>query len=497
MLATLNLLSLDAGTAVQAGQSEQRLPALYPQVLAVERRERDAPWPGAAQQQAAATSRHLGRAVLADIQPELGSYRLIQAGEPVSHALRIDLHRLMPAAPDWADSSDGAARLTLRLGQAGPPQQQQQTEQQQAEHVLQPGRPARWAWHVTLHKPLASASQPFELVAERWFGAADLPWLAAAAWLLLCAALLAGLHAWRRQRLGRQRAEELLRLGQVARLNTLGELAAGMAHELNQPLTAVLASTQAALRVLADDPHDPHEPPDVDLLRQAMQHAVAQASRASEVLRRLRRMVERPDSAAQAQPLSLADAVRDALQLLEPELRARAVTLQLTGLDDAPGSDGRGSSNSSDRSASSPPGPEPQVMADPVALQQVVHNLVMNALQALEQMPAGARELAIGVGTRPARQATAPAGQGTSGIALPRVGVIEVRDNGPGIPPDALPRLFEPFFTTRNGGLGLGLSLCETLVTAMGGRLDAANRPHQRGAVFTLSLPLLSPSPSA
>ena len=92
--------------------------------------------------------------------------------------------------------------------------------------------------------------------------------------------------------MARQRAEELLRLGQVARLNTLGELAAGMAHELNQPLTALLSSTQAAQRLLADDP------PDLDTAQTAMARAVEQARRASTVVGRLRRLVERPDLAA-------------------------------------------------------------------------------------------------------------------------------------------------------------------------------------------------------
>ncbi|MEY4750468.1 MAG: hypothetical protein RIQ60_2682 [Pseudomonadota bacterium] len=479
MLATLNLLSLDVrdrtgqtapltggqSNTNAASQAEQRLPALYPQVLAVERSVSDSAWTTAAQQQAAASSRQLGRPVLADVRPELGSYLLIQAGVPVSHGLRIDLHRLTPGAPDWIDSSDGATRLSLRLGDA-------------AAHLLQAGRPSPWAWHVVLHKPLASASQPFELVAERWFGAADLPWLGAGVWLLCCVGLLAGLRAWQRLRLGRQRAEELLRLGQVARLNTLGELAAGMAHELNQPLTAVLSSTQAALRLLSDEPH---EGPDVHLLRQALQHAVAQAKRASEVLKRLRRMVERPGSATQVQPLSLLGAVHDTLQLLEPELRSREVKLQLTGLLHP----------NSTHAVGQPT--DTQVLADPVALQQVVHNLLMNALQALEQVPPGGRELTVGVGRRPARVAmTQHAQQGDPGAAaevdgVGDLGVVEVSDSGPGISPEALPHVFEPFYTTRAGGLGLGLSLCETLVTAMGGQLVAANR-SPRGALFTLSL---------
>jgi signal transduction histidine kinase len=291
---------------------------------------------------------------------------------------------------------------------------------------------------------------------------------------------------WRQQGLRRQRAEELLRLGQVARLDSLGELAAGMAHELNQPLTAVLASTQAALRVLADDP------PDLDLSRQALQHAVAQAGRASEVLKRLRRLVERPGGRAQLQPVDLHQAVADTLQLLAPEAAARQVDMSLAALPSAPTIDPAPAATPAGlpiadaaSTASSVSTTTPRVLADPVALQQVLHNLVMNALQALEHVPASERRLQLRVG-RSAATRGLPAG----------AGIVEVADHGPGIAAHDLPRLFEPFYTTRPGGLGLGLSLCDTLVTAMGGQLSAANAAT-RGAVFTLALPLARPDDRA
>src|SRR5688572_15572201 len=159
-----------------------------------------------------------------------------------------------------------------------------------------------------------------------------------------------------RQRSRRQRAEELLRLGQVARLNTLGELAAGMAHELNQPLTAVLASTQAAGRVLAEDP------PDLPTARYAMQQAVEQGRRAAEVVARLRRTVERPALDQPMQAVELQDAVRSALYLLEPEFARRQVRPQLQ--------------------ADSQP---VLVRAEPVAVGQIIHNLLMKQLQARDQ----------------------------------------------------------------------------------------------------------------
>jgi len=261
------------------------------------------------------------------------------------------------------------------------------------------------------------------------------------------AAALAGLLALQRQREARRRAEELLRLGQVARLNTLGELAAGMAHELNQPLTAVLANTQAARRLLDD------EPPELETARNAMSQAVEQARRASDVVGRLRRTVERPDAEARTQPVNLAGAVRNALYLLEPEFARRGVTPRVA---DA----GEGIS----------------VMAEPVALEQVIHNLLVNALQALEKVPQAERSIHL------ALESTGS------------TGVLRVEDSGPGIAPDVLPRIFEPFFTTRTGGLGLGLSLCETLAVGMGGSL-AASHHAPRGAVFTLTLPLAPVAP--
>ena len=249
--------------------------------------------------------------------------------------------------------------------------------------------------------------------------------------------------------MARQRAEELLRLGQVARLNTLGELAAGMAHELNQPLTALLSSTQAAQRLLADEPPDL---PDLPMAQTAMARAVEQARRASTVVGRLRRLVERPDLAGQAQPLPLAAAVQDVLHLLEPELARRGITPEVSAAPDLP-----------------------PVRAEPVALQQIVHNLLMNALQALEQVPPAERQLALRL-ERP----------DAAHVAL------SVRDHGPGVPPEARAHLFEPFYTTRTGGLGLGLTLCESLAQAMGASLSLAPSTG-RGAEFVLTLPAAAP----
>ncbi|RJP63832.1 MAG: two-component sensor histidine kinase, partial [Comamonadaceae bacterium] len=172
------------------------------------------------------------------------------------------------------------------------------------------------------------------------------------------------------------------------------------------------------------------------------------ARRAAEVVGRLRRAIERPDRGDQQQAVDAVAAVRRALDLLEPECQRRGVAPVLAGA------------------------PALTVQADPVALDQIVHNLILNALQALEQVPAAQRRLTLTLGT--------VNGQGELAVA----------DSGPGIAAEVLPRLFEPFFSTREGGLGLGLSLCETLAAGMGGSLAAANVAQGSGAVFRLRLPL-------
>lgn len=428
VLATLGLLS--PGTAADGSRPEQRLPALLPQVLAVQQRPRGAPWGDALLDAADARSRRAGHAVVARAELPAGRLLLLAHAEPASHALLLDLRALVPVEDEWPWPSGHPApvRAELRLdGQA---------------LVLRTAAADPGFTELGFDKALSSPSQPLVLQARRVVAWAELPWVRMASAASLLGAALAAWSAWQRQAAARRRAEELLRLGQVARLNTLGELAAGMAHELNQPLTAVLANTQAAQRLLAEPE------PDLPLCQQALQQAAAQAQRASQVLQRLRRSVEPADAQAPPQPLDLAAAARDALDLLAPECRQRGVALQWQD-----------------------EGKPVTVAAEPVALQQIVHNLVHNALHALEQVPAAERTLTMGV--------TAQA---------PR-GLLTVADSGPGIAAEALPRLFEPFFSTRAGGLGLGLPLCETLAQRMGGSLAAANRAP-RGAVFTLALPL-------
>ncbi len=468
-LATLSLLQPPA-----ADLAEQRLPAVVGAVLQVLRREGegDEPWPAAstglrdALAAAERQSHTLRRAVLASADLPAGQYWLVQAALPASFALKVDARALVPTA-DWPYAAaagpaaagagesqrDGDAAASARDPHANGDRRGAPPAHGRTQVLLTgPGAGQRLrlagaddgdaALAFRFAKPLASDSQPFDLRVVRPLRLADLPWAGIVAWALL---LTLAAWAWQllqRQRSAQRRAQELLRLGQVGRLNALGELAAGVAHELNQPLAAISANAQAAQRLLDD------EPADLERARQAMAQAVQQSRRAAEVVARLRRLVERPDTGARLQPCALQPALRGALDLLQPQTQQLAASVDLQADDEAL-----------------------QARADPVALEQILHNLLDNALHALAQVPAGQRRLRL----RLRRE---------GGMAR-----LDVSDSGPGIAPEALPRLFEPFFSTREGGLGLGLSLCETLATGMGGGLSAAPA-DPRGAVFTLKLPL-------
>lgn len=411
----------------------QRLSSVYPQIVSVQHRSRGAHWPTDVLQAADTLSRRLKRAALAEADFSKGRYWVVMGADPTSYAVLIDIHSMVPW-DEWPMlPASSPVRVALDYGG--------QTFE------LQPGgvqfqRASAGVRQFDFHKLLAADSQPFDVVAQRRVGWSELPWGTMLIWMLLVAVLLQLVRILLRQSTDRRRSEELLRFGQVARLNTLGELAAGMAHELNQPLTAMLANAQAAHRLLSEEPADLH------LTQLAIQGAVGQAQRASDVVNRLRHVVEQPDGQSKIQNLDLQGVTRQALHLLEPEMRRRSIepVIQLAG------------------------GPF-QVRAEPVALEQIIHNLLMNALQALDQVPQGERKLVLTLSTTEKR------------------GQLCVRDTGPGIAADVIPRIFEPFFTTRQGGLGLGLSLSESLVAGMGGTLVASNH-SPRGAEFCLNLPL-------
>lgn len=383
----------------------------------------DGAWAGSAPEPpglraAVAQARGLGRPVTLPL--DAARYWLVS---PSSWSLLVDARDLLAAA----DFPAGLANLTLAIGPQPLALLQRQPD------------PAPSGWPLALAKPLGAASQPFMLRSTRTLTPATWPWLPWLLWALTSALLVTGVAAGRRSRAEARRQQEQARVAAMARLSTLGEMAAGIAHELNQPLTAILAQTRAAQRLLDDDEERP-------TVRRALLASAEQAKRAADIITRMRALVQ-PSAPGRREALD-PDALVASLRFLrEPELARQGIQLSW-------------------RNAS----PQARPLADRVALEQILHNLVQNAADALAGA-SGARHIAL------------------EGRAEGATYVFSVSDNGPGIADDALPRLFTPFYTTRAQGMGLGLALCETLAGAMDGRLAARNL-QPAGACFTLALPL-------
>jgi PAS domain S-box-containing protein len=238
-------------------------------------------------------------------------------------------------------------------------------------------------------------------------------------------------------------ASEALRAAQaelahVNRITTMGQLTASIAHEVNQPIAATVTNAQAALRWLGA------EPPNLNEVRQSLDGIVDNGQRAGEVIGRIRDLIKKVP--ARKGRLDMNETVLGVIALTRSEaLRANvSVQTQLArGL--------------------------PPIQGDRVQMQQVILNLIINAIEAMEGVE-GSRDLLIR--THKAE---------SDGV------LVMVRDSGPGLAPAALERAFEPFYTTKSGGLGMGLSICRSIIEAHGGRLLwSANKP--RGAVFHFTL---------
>jgi PAS domain S-box-containing protein len=226
-------------------------------------------------------------------------------------------------------------------------------------------------------------------------------------------------------------------LERLARVNVAGELVATLAHELNQPLAAILSNAQAARRFLTNPR------PDYGEVQAILDDIVRDDKRAGDVIHHLRLLLR--EGATAREHLELGELVQQVLGLISNELDAQGKLALASAL--------------------------PPVAAGRVETQQVLLNLLANATHALAEVPAERRE--ITVWARP---------QGADAVE------ISVEDQGPGIAADVLPRLFEPFFTTRSAGLGMGLAICRRIVDAQGGRIWAETT--DRGARFCFTLPL-------
>jgi C4-dicarboxylate-specific signal transduction histidine kinase len=246
----------------------------------------------------------------------------------------------------------------------------------------------------------------------------------------------------------RQRAEEALQkaraeLAHVSRVMTLGELTASIAHEVNQPLAAVVTNAQAGRRWLA------LETPRLDEAQAAVERIIRDGNRASEVIQRIRALAKKTEP--QMVPLDINNSIRESISLEQREVLSHGVSLR-TALASA----------------------LPPVLGDRVQLQQVVINLVMNALEAMAPVTDRPREMLI-------RSQQHEAGQV----------LVAVQDSGIGIESQNAERLFNAFFTTKPGGMGMGLSISRSIIVAHGGRLWVSpNVDH--GATFQFSLPASS-----
>jgi C4-dicarboxylate-specific signal transduction histidine kinase len=221
----------------------------------------------------------------------------------------------------------------------------------------------------------------------------------------------------------------------------LGELTASIAHEVNQPLAAVVSNAEACLRWLG------RGTPDLDEARNSVECIINDGNRASEVIRRVRALANKAD--IEKAPLGINDVVREVVALVQGQLVSHQVSLRLELASALP-----------------------MILGDRVQLQQVMINLMMNGMEAMQSITDRPRELVI----RSLQDETQQV-------------LVSVADCGGGISAENADRLFNAFFTTKSSGMGMGLSICRSVMEAHSGRLWAtANVPH--GATFQFTLPV-------
>jgi signal transduction histidine kinase len=221
---------------------------------------------------------------------------------------------------------------------------------------------------------------------------------------------------------------------------TLGELTVSIAHELNQPLAAVVTNGGAGLRWLKRDV------PDLEKVRSSMEGMIADAQRASDIIKNLRALsVKSPPKPIQ---INLNAVLDETVALVRREIDINQVSLRFDLAADLP-----------------------EVNGDRVQLQQVILNLLLNAIQAMAHAAGNTRKLLIET------------------FAEERSALVKIHDNGPGLTPEVRDNLFDPFYTTKPDGMGMGLSICRSIVTAHGGSIRASSQPGA-GTTFEFTIPL-------
>jgi PAS domain S-box-containing protein len=244
----------------------------------------------------------------------------------------------------------------------------------------------------------------------------------------------------------RVKAQEMLarvqaEMAHAARVSVLGELTASIAHEVSQPLTAIETNTEASLLWLE------HTPPNIAEIRELAAQTAAEVQRAADIIHRVRSMALR--TSPEHKSIEVNTVVGEAMLFLRHELQRNEVVPSLQLRSDLP-----------------------NILGDRVQLQQVIVNLVVNAMQAMTQAASRPREVAI--------ETSVDAGGAVH---------ITIEDTGPGIADEALGRLFESFFTTKSTGMGMGLPICRSIIEAHGGSIAAENRSDRQGARFAIHLP--------
>ena len=224
------------------------------------------------------------------------------------------------------------------------------------------------------------------------------------------------------------------------RVATMGQLSASIAHDLKQPIAVAIGSAQAAFNWLGK------QPPNLEEVRQALSRIVEAGTQATEFIERIRNLFKKRDP--QKAPFDINKAILDVVALTRREMTNNKVSVQTQFADGLP-----------------------FIQGDRVQLQQVMLNLIINAVEAMTEMGEGSRRLLIG--TRK---------EGSDGF------LVTVQDSGPGLRPDSLDNLFDAFYTTKPDGMGMGLSICRSIVESHGGRLSAGSHDGP-GATFQFTLP--------
>jgi two-component system sensor kinase FixL len=235
-------------------------------------------------------------------------------------------------------------------------------------------------------------------------------------------------------------------MARMSRVSSMGELTASLAHELNQPLTAIASNAAAGKRLLAKGPPDP------EMFKELLADVYADARRAGDIIHGIHHFVRKHGGTRR--PVNLNEIVREVLRLLNSDLLGRGTTAETELQADLPA-----------------------VEADPVHLQQVLLNLLMNSLEAMQATPAYKRRVAI-----------------CTKCEADSFVLVSVRDYGGGLPKDNLDKVFAHFYSTKLNGMGMGLTIVRSIVEAHGGKLSAENT--EDGARFSFRLPVARDSES-